>query len=179
MDDENHVSGNSPLIFLSVHGIMIFSKSFGYALRGILYIAMMKDEKRFVQSEEVAERLAVPKHFMSKILKMLVQQQLLVSNKGPAGGFALHEGALDVRLIELVNMTDGLVTFSSCVLRVKECNAQNPCPLHEQMVDVKNRLLEIVTTERIGDLLHEDKTNFINSISTTPVVEPKAGARKG
>ena len=156
---------------------MIFSKSFGYALRGILYIAMMKDEKRFVQSEEVAEQLAVPRHFMSKILKMLVQQQLLVSSKGPSGGFALQEGALDVRLIDVVNMTDGLVTFSSCVLRVKECNAQNPCPLHDQMVDVKNRLLEIVTSRRIRDLLNDDRLNFINSISTEPGHQPAEGVK--
>ncbi len=158
---------------------MIFSKSFGYALRGILYIAAMEDEKRYVQAEEVAEKLAVPRHFMSKILKMLVQEQVLVSHKGPAGGFALRADALDRRLIEIVNMTDGLVTFSSCVLRVKECNAQNPCPLHDQMVEVKDRLLDVVSKKKIGDLLQDDKINFINSISTTPDIHPAACAKKG
>jgi DNA-binding IscR family transcriptional regulator len=53
---------------------MTFSKSFGYAVRGVLYIAIMQDEKRYVQVEEIAGQLAVPRHFMGKILKNLVKE---------------------------------------------------------------------------------------------------------
>jgi Rrf2 family protein len=69
---------------------MIFSKSFGYAVRGMLYVAMMQDEKRYVQAEEISTRLAVPRHFMGKILKKLVKERLLASSKGPSGGFTFN-----------------------------------------------------------------------------------------
>ncbi|RYF86429.1 MAG: transcriptional regulator, partial [Chitinophagaceae bacterium] len=51
---------------------MFFSKSFGYAVRGVLYIAFMQDAKQYVQAEEIAAQLLVPRHFVSKILKKLV-----------------------------------------------------------------------------------------------------------
>ena len=41
---------------------MFLSKFFGYALRGILYVALMQDEKRKVQIDEIANKLSVPRH---------------------------------------------------------------------------------------------------------------------
>ena len=54
---------------------MIFSKSFGYAIRSILYVAIMRDEKRYVQVEEIASKLSVPRHFMGKIMKKLAKEK--------------------------------------------------------------------------------------------------------
>ena len=85
---------------------MIFSKSFGYALRGILYIAIMKEQKRYVQVEEIASKLAAPRHFMGKIMKRLAKEKLLISAKGPSGGFMLGENTLEKPLMDLIVITD-------------------------------------------------------------------------
>jgi Rrf2 family iron-sulfur cluster assembly transcriptional regulator len=145
---------------------MFFSKSFGYAVRGILYIALRQDEKRYVQVEDIASSLNVPRHFMGKILKNLVKENILLSAKGPSGGFAINGHTLQMPLIQLIDITDGLKAFNNCVLRVKECDALNPCPLHVQMEDVKGRLYIILTDTSIGDLLDNNNPDFIKSIST-------------
>jgi Rrf2 family iron-sulfur cluster assembly transcriptional regulator len=145
---------------------MIFSKSFGYAVRGILYIGMVQDEKRLVRVEEMASELAVPRHFMGKIMKQLVKANVLSSVKGPAGGFRLNEHTLRLRLIDLYDLTDGLEAFNKCVLRVRECNAMKPCPLHFQMEPVKTKLNSILTNTVIGDMLRNNKTEFLKTIST-------------
>jgi Rrf2 family transcriptional regulator, iron-sulfur cluster assembly transcription factor len=145
---------------------MLFSKSFGYAVRGILYIATMQDEKRYVQVEEIAEKLAVPRHFMGKVLKNLVKEGVLASNKGPSGGFTINESTLDTSLFRLIEITDGLSTFRSCVLRVKECNPLNPCPLHGQIEGVKSKLERLLAGTKIIDLMGDNKSEFIKSIST-------------
>ena len=67
---------------------MIFSKSFGYALRGVLYVALSAD-KGPVQLNEIAEALGVPRHFMGKIMKRLAHNSILDSQKGPSGGFEI------------------------------------------------------------------------------------------
>src|SRR5918994_618927 len=64
---------------------MPFTKSFGYALRSILYIAIMSKEKSKVQVEEIAVRLSVPKHFLGKIMRLVVKNGILNSTKGPYG----------------------------------------------------------------------------------------------
>ena len=145
---------------------MTFSKSFGYAVRGVLYIAVMQDEKRYVQVEEIAYRLAVPRHFMGKILKKLVKENVLASAKGRTGGFTVNEHTLELPLMRLIDITDGLSIFSTCVLCLKECNASNPCPMHHQMEGVNARLKKILSGTAIGDLLNDNKQDFIQSLST-------------
>ena len=144
---------------------MIFSKSFGYAVRGVLYVALMQKEKRYVQVEEIATGLAVPRHFMGKVLKKLVKEKILLSVKGPSGGFTVHEDTLNVSLIRVINITDGLGSFKTCVLRVKECNRENPCPMHGQVEAVRLKLNKIMTETRIGELLSDNKADFLKSIS--------------
>jgi Rrf2 family transcriptional regulator, iron-sulfur cluster assembly transcription factor len=148
---------------------MLFSKSFGYALRGVLYIALMQDEKKWIQVDEVAGRLGVPRYFMGKIMKRLAKEQLLVSSKGPYGGFTLHEDTLSKPLYAVVEIIDGLSSFQCCVLRMQECNAENPCPMHTQIEDIKSSLKTVLVTTNIGDLLKTDKQEFIKSIATKPV----------
>jgi Rrf2 family transcriptional regulator, iron-sulfur cluster assembly transcription factor len=145
---------------------MLFSKSFGYAVRGVLYIALMQDEKRYVQVEEIAEKLAVPRHFMGKVLKNLVKEGVIASSKGPSGGFTVNESTLNLQLLRLIDITDGLSTFKSCVLRVKECNPLNPCPMHGEVEGIKSKLERLLADTRISDLLSENKSEFIKSIST-------------
>jgi Rrf2 family protein len=150
---------------------MIFSKTFGYALRGILYIAAMRDEKRYVQVEEIASKLAAPRHFMGKIMKRLAKEKLLTSTKGPSGGFIINENTLEKPLMELIVITEGVEMFDSCVLRAKECNGTNPCPMHSQMEGLKNNLRSILSETSIGDLLEYNKPEFIKSLSTAIDVE--------
>ena len=150
---------------------MIFSKTFGYALRGILYIAVMQDEKRYVQVEEIASKLAAPRHFMGKIMKRLAKEKLLTSTKGPSGGFIINENTLEKPLMELIVITEGVEMFDSCVLRAKECNGTNPCPMHSQMEGLKNNLRSILSETSIGDLLEYNKPEFIKSLSNAIGVE--------
>jgi len=144
---------------------MIFSKSFGYALRGILYVSMMSDEKRKIRIDEMANRLAVPRHFLGKIMNRVVKKGILNSVKGPNGGFSLNSKTLDTTLLQLIEAMDGLEQFDSCVLRLRKCNEEHPCPLHFKLDDNKKRLLQIFSETHIGGLLKEDKPDFIRSIA--------------
>lgn len=145
---------------------MLFSKSFGYAIRGILYVALLQGERRNVQVDEIAEQLNIPRHFMRKIMKKLVKENLLFSSKGPNGGFSLHQRTLNVPLVAVLEVTDGLSTLEGCVLRLNECNKQNPCPLHDSMEQMKTTLRQKLETTTIAQLLGDDKSNFLKSISS-------------
>ena len=147
--------------------LMFFSKTFGYALRGILYIALMKDEKRYVQVEEIATRLVAPRHFMGKILKRLAKEGMITSIKGPMGGFRANLQTLSVRLTDVMAITDGNDNLEHCVLRAKDCGLINPCPLHFSVEPMKKELLQLLSGTTIGGLMKEDKFDFVRSISGT------------
>ena len=145
---------------------MFLSKSFGYSLRGILYIALLQDEQRKIQIDEIATKLSVPRHFLGKILQNLVKAGLLQSTKGPHGGFTLNENTMSTPLIKLVEVMDGMEQFNVCVLQFRNCNEINPCPLHHEADHIKSDFLNVLKHITIADLLSEDKKIFIKSLVT-------------
>lgn len=145
---------------------MFFSKSFGYALRGVIYVALVNDENRRVQVDEIAQKLSVPKHFLAKIMNRVAKEGILDSTKGPYGGFSVNKETLSSPLIRLLKITDGMGQFNSCVLQLRKCNKDNPCPLHFLMEQSRNDLLKDFSQTTVADLLKQDKNILIGSIAT-------------
>ncbi|MDZ4795963.1 MAG: Rrf2 family transcriptional regulator [Bacteroidota bacterium] len=145
---------------------MFFSKSFGYAVRGVLYVAIIDKENSKVQLNEMADKLLVPRHFLAKIMKTMMKEGILTSTKGPYGGFAINGNTLQVTLIQLVKITDGVEQFNSCVLRLRKCNSKNPCPMHIHIESLRKQWQSLLASTTIGDLLRKDQPDFIKSIAT-------------
>lgn len=129
-------------------------------------MSLVDKEGRKVQLDEMAKKLAVPRHFLAKIMKRMVKEGILASTKGPYGGFSVNEKTMDTKIIHLVRITDGVDQFNNCVLSLRRCNSQNPCPLHHQMMKLRDDLLAELSRRTIGDLLNKDNPDFIKSIST-------------
>ena len=146
---------------------MIFSKSFGYAVRGVLYIGLQGNERN-VQAKEIASALAVPRHFMGKILKRLVKEEVLSSIKGPSGGFMINEHTMNTPLIRLFAITEGLSTLEICTLKFSKCDSANPCPLHFEMKKLRDELKQILFENTIASLMTGNKAQLVKSITNIP-----------
>ncbi len=143
---------------------MLYSKSFGYAVRGILFIAVNSKDNPRVRVDEMARQLAVPRHFLAKIMKKLVQNGILSSTKGPYGGISLNESTLSVSLFGLMTIINGTTQFDTCILRLGQCNPENPCPLHYKIAAYDLALNQVLTTTTIGELLNESRDDYLKSI---------------
>jgi len=144
---------------------MIFSKTFGYALRGILYVAMYNKDNRKVQLEEISSELNVPRYFMGKIMNKMVRQGVLESVKGHNGGFNIREHTLNISLLKLCELTGEPVNTNSCILDFKTCRSDNPCPLHERVLEIKQNWNRILSSTLIKDLMETANSELLRSIS--------------
>ncbi|HET9431856.1 MAG TPA: Rrf2 family transcriptional regulator [Chitinophagaceae bacterium] len=145
---------------------MTFSKTFSYALRGILYVSLSQNEKRKVSIDEIAGELSVPRYFLGKIMKRVVKAGILSSIRGQQGGFYINETTLDTTLLSVISLTEGKEYFDRCLLSLGKCNAGNPCPLHSRISESKNEMLHIYGTTTIGDLVQGNRPELIHSITT-------------
>lgn len=145
---------------------MVFSKSLGYAVRGILYIIFSTEDGRRVQLSEIADKLSAPRHFLGKVMKNMVKENIISSMKGPYGGFYINENTLNTTLARLMEITGEDKRLTSCILKLRRCNAQKPCPMHAQVDILRNKWRQLLVSTTIGDLLRNDNPNFIKSIST-------------
>ena len=143
---------------------MTFTKSFGYALRGVLHIALNSHDKPKQRVEEIASQLKVPKHFLGKTMKKLVQTGILNSTKGPHGGFSLNDRTLSTSLLELATITNSIMKMDDCILRLDKCDSSHPCPLHHRMLRHRKDLYDLLATTSIRELLNQEPPDYIKGI---------------
>lgn len=142
----------------------MFSTSCHYGLQAMIFIALHASENENVGLSRIAEEQDIPKHFLSKILQMLVKNKLLVSMKGPTGGFNLNRPASQISLIEVIDAIDGLDVFNKCGIGFKKCSDKNPCPIHHDYKKVRNRIQKLFETKTLQELA-EDVESGDNIIS--------------
>jgi Rrf2 family protein len=87
---------------------MKLSRAAGYAVQGLVLLAD-RDPSRPVPSHELARQGGMPELFLLKALLALVRSRLLVSLKGPHGGYRLARPAKEISLLEVIEAVDGPV----------------------------------------------------------------------
>ena len=121
----------------------------------MIYIAVHSSDDENVELSKIAEEQEIPKHFLSKILQMLVKHKLLNSMKGPKGGFNLNRPADEITLIEVIEAIDGLDVFNQCGLGFKRCDDKHPCPIHHDFKGMRNRIQDLFETKTLQELTEE------------------------
>jgi Rrf2 family protein len=126
-----------------------------YAIRALIYLELYSNPEKKVGIKEISEKMDMPSPFLGKILQVLVKQKFLNSTKGPNGGFYMKRPAIDISLIEVIDVIDGKDSFERCVIRNTNCDHDNPCSMHDKMAPLWNELRRVFTTETIADLVSE------------------------
>ena len=130
---------------------ILFSRQCEYALQAVMYIAL-KDEREMVSIKDLTDTLHIPFHFLAKILQDLTHKGLLVSQKGPAGGFGLARSAQRITLLQIIEAIDGDSFMHNCVLGFSKCSQENPCALHEQWSKSRDSIVSMLTSKSIAEM---------------------------
>lgn len=129
----------------------MFSKACEYGIRAMIFVAQKTKNGDRLGIKEIATGVDSPSPFMGKILTELSRKGLLMSAKGPRGGFYIDERGLKLTIADVVNAIDGNSLFYGCGLGLKVCNEQKPCPIHDEFKIVRNKLKGLLETTRIGE----------------------------
>jgi len=138
---------------------VIFSRKCELGLQAVLYLTA-NNNREVVSSEEIANKLNIPKEFVSKILQSLTSSGIVESKKGKNGGFALAKDARKIKLIDIVKAIDGLGIFDSCVLGFPQCSSQNPCPVHNKWGELREKAFNMLSDETLADLKNKAITKI-------------------
>jgi len=118
----------------------MLSNSSKYAINAVLYLAVHSDKSRKINAREIAETINIPSPFLSKLFQILSRKNVISSTKGPGGGFYMTKENLSLNLIEVIKHIDGLENFEDCVLGLKKCSSEKPCPIHYSIQPLKKQL---------------------------------------
>lgn len=134
----------------------MLSSTCKYALRAVLYLAVNAADGQKIGIKQISRDLEIPTPFLGKILQTLAKHRLLSSTKGPNGGFGLGIPPDEIRLMDVVEIIDGMDNFNRCVIGVKYCSEQeNQCALHSRYARLRNEIKDIFNTETVSELARE------------------------
>lgn len=85
---------------------MKLTRAASYAIHALVFMASQKNN-RPLASHNIAQARGIPERFLLKVLKPLVSVRLLMSIKGPNGGYRLAKPANDISLLEILEAVDG------------------------------------------------------------------------
>jgi len=132
----------------------MFSKTCEYGIRAMIYIAKQSKNNVKVGVKDIAAGISSPEYFIAKILQELTRKGLLLSFKGPTGGFYLDEKALQCSIADIVRAIDGDKIFSGCGLGLDYCSESKPCPIHHEFKKIREDMSNMLNNTKL-DEFHE------------------------
>jgi Rrf2 family protein len=85
---------------------VLYSLSTRYAIRACIHLAQVPGGQKTIV-KTISDGEDIPAHFLAKILQQLARSGLLVSSRGPTGGFRLRVSADKISLMTLIHVLDG------------------------------------------------------------------------
>lgn len=122
----------------------MLSNTCKYALRALIYLGKYSKNDGRIGIKKISEDLGLSSPFLGKILQNLVKQKLLISTKGPNGGFALAKDASEITLWDIVIKVDGEEFFTNCLISLEPCvthdSSKALCPVHTQYDKLRSEI---------------------------------------
>ena len=122
----------------------MLSNTCKYALRALIYLAKFSKPDQRIGIKKISKDLELSSPFLGKILQNLVKQKILVSTKGPNGGFSLAKSAGEITLWDIVINVDGEEFFTNCLIGLEPCHKHDPdkplCPVHGQYSKLRKEI---------------------------------------
>ncbi|MEN8115665.1 MAG: Rrf2 family transcriptional regulator [Bacteroidota bacterium] len=135
----------------------MLSNTCKYALRALIYLGKFSEEDKRIGIKKISKDLGLSSPFLGKILQNLVKQKLLVSTKGPNGGFSLAKDPSEITLWDIVVKVDGEEFFTNCLITLEPCKTHDSskplCPVHAQYDKLRKEIATFykeTTLEVIG-----------------------------
>jgi Rrf2 family iron-sulfur cluster assembly transcriptional regulator len=137
----------------------MLSNTSRYALRALIYLAINSNGKKKIGIKKIADDLGIPSPFLGKILQSLTKQKVLLSTKGPNGGFGISEKTMNLSLMDIIKIIDGDDLFDQCLISNKICGEKesNPCALHTHYATIRAEIRLMFNSHRIADIAEEFK----------------------
>jgi Rrf2 family protein len=124
-----------------------------YALMALKYFQAHPTDK--LSAKELAERLNTSFDVFARVLQILTQKNVLISEQGVAGGYRLNKDLQNLSLYQLVEMIEGPTQLVKCLSEESSCEIQESCNIAHPMRALNEKLNEFYKTIPVSDLLFE------------------------
>ncbi len=130
---------------------MLFTQTAEYALRAMAHMALLPPGSP-VRAKDLSAATGIPSDYVSKVLRRMVREGLLLSQKGHGGGFKLAKAPAEIRFYDVLAAADAIFDPKRCAFGWGACGEGEPCPLHDAFSKLKEGILAWARNTTLADV---------------------------
>ncbi|MDQ6992516.1 MAG: SUF system Fe-S cluster assembly regulator [Mariprofundus sp.] len=124
---------------------------------GILLMThMATSEQQLFTATELAEVTQIPMPTVSKILQMLLHENLLSSTRGARGGYQLTRDSTAINVRDVINVFEGAIALTECNIEGSSCDQRAVCSTSNNWKRINLAIGEALEGISLADMNQQD-----------------------
>ena len=123
-----------------------------------------------LSAHALAERSSLEMPTVSKVLKLLVKNQLVESFRGASGGYSMEMDAADISVAEIIAAIEGPIAMTECSVEEGLCAQESICSLRGNWQRISVAIAEAMEGVSLAEMSRPVKPTVsplhINTLST-------------
>ena len=103
-------------------------------------------------ARDTAAETQLPLPVVSKILKSLARESLLVSRRGAKGGYSLARPPSEISVVEMITALEGPIGLTQCTIHPGECVQEATCHVREPWQVINRTVRDALADVSLADL---------------------------
>lgn len=133
-----------------------------YAMRLLIYLAIHPQDKP-ATVKDAAERYGISTNHLAKVAQRLVQEKLVLSQRGRGGGLKLAQTPETINIGQLIRKTENLEMLE-CFGDECACPIESVCILFSAMRKAQKAFLEVLDGYTLADVV-KNKPRLLQSLN--------------
>lgn len=105
-----------------------------------------------LSANEIAQRVYLGRHTVSKILKILQEAELVVSTRGAVGGYSLARSPEQITVAQMITALDGPVALTECSHPTQLCAQNMTCGVKHHWRSINQFILNTLENVTLADM---------------------------
>ncbi len=122
-----------------------------YAVTAMLDLAI-HHEQGPISLSDISARQGISLSYLEQLFAKLRRRGLVVSTRGPGGGYTLSRAATEIAIADVITAVDERVDTARCAGRGDCCNGE-PCLTHDLWFELSRRIEDFLATITLGDIM--------------------------
>jgi FeS assembly SUF system regulator len=119
----------------------------------LILCALAKEPETLMSASMLAERLHLSVPTVSKILKILGDSSLVVSQRGAEGGYRLSRDAARVSVADVIEAMEGGLAVTECCESTELCSLGSMCAMKDNWVKINGVIKSLLSRLSILDMV--------------------------
>lgn len=144
----------------------------------VVMTALINESMQSQNASEIAAAIPLPLPTVSKILKMLARGGLVVSLRGPKGGYSLAHPADKISLVDIIRIMDGPIGMTECSVTPGLCTQESGCIVRANWQRINQAVLGVLQKITLDQMIAPvTQTIDDSALKGRRVSRPRAAAR--